>query len=63
MAADYYSTLLFLLPPKEALALAEATEGLEAVIVSGEGKIYVSQGLRDRLTWNQDLGGFSFAEV
>lgn len=63
MAADYYSTLLFLLPPKEALALAEATEGLEAVIVSGEGKIYVSQGLRDRLTWNQDLGGCSFAEV
>ena len=61
--ADYYSTLLFLLPPENALALAEATAGLETIIVSAEGRIYVSSGLREKMTWSDDLGGLALAEV
>ncbi len=44
--ADYYSTLLFILPNKEAKAVVEKTAGLEAIIINPEGKIYVSPGLK-----------------
>lgn len=55
---DYYSTLLFLLPSEEALALAEKIPGIETVIVSRDHKIYVSSGLKDRIEWTYQ-GGFS----
>ena len=63
LASDFYSTLLFLLPPEKALALAEATSDLETIIASADGKLYISSGLEGRIQWNQDLGGFGFAEV
>jgi thiamine biosynthesis lipoprotein len=55
---DYYSTLLFLLPPEEALALAENIPEIETVIISRDNKIYVSSGLKDRIEWTYQ-GGFS----
>ena len=45
--ADYYSTLLFILPTKEAEALVEKTDGLEASIINRSGEIYVSPGLKE----------------
>ena len=45
--ADYYSTLLFILPTKEAEKIVESTEGLEAIIINPEGQIYVSPGLKN----------------
>ena len=45
--ADYYSTLLFILPTKEAEAIVEKTDGLEAIIINPHGKIYVSPGLKN----------------
>lgn len=44
--ADYYSTLLFILPSQEAIKIVEQTEGLEAIIINPAGKIYVSPGLK-----------------
>ena len=48
--ADYYSTLLFVLPVDEAIKLVENTDDLEAVIEDAQGKIYISPGLKDKFT-------------
>ena len=48
--ADYYSTLLFVLPVDEAMKLVENTKDLEAVIEDDQGKVYVSSGLKDKFT-------------
>lgn len=60
--SDYYSTLLFLLPPHQALALAEAIPGLEAVLVSSDGVIRITSGLAGQVTWAEDLGGLQVEE-
>ncbi|MDR1194272.1 MAG: FAD:protein FMN transferase [Peptococcaceae bacterium] len=51
LTADYYSTLLFLLPTAEAVALAEATPGLEAVLIGATGEAFVTAGLAERVKW------------
>jgi len=43
--ADYLSTLLFLSPPADALALAERLEGVEAVFVLNDGTIQRTTGV------------------
>jgi len=43
--ADYLSTLLFLSPPGDALALAEALEGVEAIFVLNDGTIQRTSGV------------------
>ncbi len=55
---DYYSTLLFLMPAEEALALAEKLPEIETIIVSRENQIYVSSGLKRRIEWTYQ-GGYS----
>jgi len=55
---DYYSTLLFLMPPEKALDLAEKLPEIEAMIVSRDNKIYASSGLKDRIEWTYQ-GGYS----
>lgn len=55
---DYYSTLLFLLPSEEALALAEKIPEIETMIISRDNRIYVSSGLKDRIEWTYQ-GGFT----
>lgn len=56
--SDYYSTLLFLLPTQEALALAEQLPELETIIVSQDNKVYVSSGLTERIKWTFQ-GGYT----
>ena len=48
--ADYYSTLLFVLPKEEAIKLVESTDDLEAVIKDDQGKVYISPGLKDKFS-------------
>lgn len=48
LTADYYSTLLFVLPHDEAIKVVENTPGLEAVILSNNHELYVSSGLQDK---------------
>lgn len=48
--ADYYSTLLFVLPEDKAMALVEKDPNLEMLYVDLEGKTYVSSGLKDIYT-------------
>lgn len=43
--ADFLSTALFLMPPKEAQALAEALEGVEALWVMPDGEIEITKGM------------------
>ncbi len=50
LTADFFSTLLFILPHDEAIAVVEKTPQLEAIIVNPEGEIYVSPGLQKIFT-------------
>ncbi len=47
--ADAMSTALFVLGPERGLALAERTQGLEAVFVDADGGLAVTSGLANRL--------------
>lgn len=48
-SADAYATAIFVLGPEKGLALAESTDGLEAVIVDAQNRVIVSRGLASRL--------------
>lgn len=48
--ADYYSTLLFVLPWEKAMELVEKDSRLEMVYVDGDGAMHVSSGLKDKFT-------------
>jgi len=50
LTADFFSTLLFILPHDEAVAVVENTPQLEAIIVNPQGEIYVSPGLQKIFT-------------
>lgn len=47
--ADAYATAVFVLGPRAGLALVEAIEGLEVVVVDERNQVIVSTGLADRL--------------
>ncbi|MGV8082406.1 MAG: FAD:protein FMN transferase [Coriobacteriia bacterium] len=49
--ADGYSTILFTLGSDAALALVEETSGLEAVIVTRDGRLMASSGLAAPVGW------------
>ncbi len=51
--ADYYSTLLFVMPPQEAMKTVKNTAGVEMVYEDSKGTLYISDGLRDRFSRNQ----------
>lgn len=48
--SDYYSTLLFVLPFDRAKKIVETTAGLEAIIQSAKGELYISPGLKNIFT-------------
>lgn len=48
--ADYYSTLLFVLPWEKAMDLVEKDPHLEMIYVDAEGALHVSSGLKERFT-------------
>jgi len=48
--ADGYSTLIFALGLKKGMALVEETPFLDAVIITGEHKIYLSSGIKKKFT-------------
>ena len=48
--ADYYSTLLFVLPEDQAMALVENNPNLEMLYVDLDGNTYLSSGLKDIYT-------------
>jgi len=48
MTADAMSTSVFSLGLSEGLAFVENTEGVEALIITEEGDIYLTTGIRDR---------------
>ncbi len=50
LTADFFSTLLFVLPHEEAISVVENTPQIEAIIVDSKGEIYVSPGLRNTFT-------------
>jgi len=50
LTADYYSTLLFVLPEEEAIKVVENTPGLQAVILNSKNELYVSPGLQADFT-------------
>ncbi|MBI9107525.1 MAG: FAD:protein FMN transferase [Spirochaetales bacterium] len=47
MTADAMSTSVFSLGLEAGLALAETTDGVEAIIITDEGNIYLTEGIRD----------------
>ncbi len=48
--ADYYSTLLFVLPWEKAMDVVEKDTHLEMIYVDAEGTLHVSSGLKDKFT-------------
>ncbi len=50
LTADYYSTLLFILPLADSFSLLRDTPQIQAVIVNKDGKAYISAGLKDKFT-------------
>ena len=52
--ADGYSTAVFVLGLEAGMALAEATEELEAVFISSDKRVYLSSGLRETFTLLDD---------
>lgn len=48
--ADYYSTLLFVLPWEKAMDLVEKKDNLEMIYVTKDGTMHVSSGLKERFT-------------
>lgn len=51
--ADALSTIVFLLGAEKGLALIESIEETECVLITGQGEIICSSGVRDRLIVNQ----------
>jgi len=60
MHADAMSTSVFLLGLEKGMAFVEATEHTEAIFVTGEHKVYVTSGLRDRFKLTSEA--YEFAE-
>jgi len=52
--ADGYSTLIFAFGLKKGMALAEETPFLDAVIITGEHKIYLSSGIKKEFTLSNE---------
>ena len=48
--ADYYSTLLFVLPWQKAMDLVEQNPDLEMLYVEEDGTVHLSSGLKDIYT-------------
>ena len=53
--ADYYSTMLFLMPTQQALTFVEQTKDLHAIIIGSDEKIYISSDLKDSFEKNEKL--------
>ncbi|MEG0830892.1 MAG: FAD:protein FMN transferase [Acidaminococcaceae bacterium] len=60
LMADYYSTLLFVLPPTAAIALA-AERQLDIVLVTAQKTVYISPALRPRFESNLQ-GDYTYAQ-
>jgi thiamine biosynthesis lipoprotein len=54
--ADALSTSLMILGIERGLAVAEAWEGVEALMIDGGGSVHVTSGLRDRVQTPRDPG-------
>ena len=53
--ADGLDTGIFVMGPKEGLALLERLPDVEGVIVGEDGRVWVSSGLQPRLMWEEDV--------
>lgn len=53
-SADGYSTLIFALGLKRGMALVEETPFLDAVIITGEHKVYLSSGIKKKFTLSNE---------
>lgn len=60
--ADAFSTALFLLGEEAALARVEADPALEAVLVTADGRVVVTAGLRDRFTFTGGDYGYTLEQ-
>lgn len=45
--ADFFSTLLFILPYEEGMAIVQSTPGVEALFILSDGSTVLSQGLKE----------------
>ena len=51
--ADFYSTLLFVMTPKDAMTLVENNPSLEMVYQDLDGTLHISSGLKDLFVQGQ----------
>jgi len=56
LSADALATAVFVMGPRKGLQLIEALEGIEGLIVSADGDIIQSEGLKDNLRFSEGDG-------
>lgn len=61
MEADALSTAVFILGLEKGMELINKTEGVEAIFITSEKEIYITDGIRDRVTFIETNNGFSYA--
>ncbi len=59
--ADALSTSLFVLGLEEGMKLAESLEGVEAIFITGDKKVYLTSGIRDKLELTDK--GYTIADL
>jgi len=60
--ADALSTTVFVLGLEEGMKLVESLEGVEAVFITEDKKIYVTDGLKDTFTFKDESKEFEYVE-
>lgn len=60
--ADALSTAVFVLGPDEGMKLVEKIEGIEAVFVSGDKKVFTTEGLKSVFTFTDKSREFEYVE-
>ena len=56
--ADGLSTLVFSLGPEKGISLINTLDGVEALVITAEGKLYTSSGIKDYFTLTDDTFRF-----
>ncbi|MGA1876046.1 MAG: FAD:protein FMN transferase, partial [bacterium] len=55
LSGDALSTGVFILGPERGMALIEDLEGIEGLIIDGQGEAHVSSGLQSVIQWREDI--------
>jgi len=62
MDADALSTAAFVLGLEEGMKLVNSLKGVEAIFITGDKRVYVTEGLKSSFTFDDESKEFKYAE-